>query len=156
MSCFTSTNLNTTAAVLSSKGVISSEDGVQISQASIPSDKVTILENAMQRQIKRSSLSAIQKAYLALPNLPDDIVETLQSYYDEKDVLTSAFSSADPSIIAAVLSIKGVISKEVESQISLASTRIQKATILVTAIDHQINSQPAAIVETLKLWPDIL
>ena len=83
MSCFTSTNLNTTAAVLSSKGVISSEDGVQISQASIPSDKVTILENAMQRQIKRSSLSAIQKAY-------QDFLNTLQALHEIVKILQSS------------------------------------------------------------------
>ena len=57
-----------------------------------------------------------------------------------KDTLTSAFSSADPNTIAVMLSIKGVISKEDEAQISLASTPSEKATLLITAIENQVKS----------------
>ena len=59
-----------------------------------------------------------------------------------KDTLTSAFSSADPNTIAVMLSIKGVISKEDEAQISLASTPSEKATLLITAIENQVKSNP--------------
>ena len=59
-----------------------------------------------------------------------------------KDTLTSAFSSADPNTIAVMLSIKGVISKEDEAQISLASTPSEKATLLITAIGNQVKSNP--------------
>ena len=59
-----------------------------------------------------------------------------------KDTLTSAFSSADPNTIAVMLSIKGVISKEDEAQISLASTPTEKATLLITAIENQVKSTP--------------
>ena len=59
-----------------------------------------------------------------------------------KDTLTSAFSSADPNTIAVTLSIKGVISKEDEAQISLASTPSEKATLLTTAIENQVKSTP--------------
>ena len=59
-----------------------------------------------------------------------------------KDTLTSAFSSADPNTIAVMLSIKGVISKEDEAQISLASTPSEKATLLITAIENQVKSTP--------------
>ena len=59
-----------------------------------------------------------------------------------KDTLTSTFSSADPNTIAVMLSIKGVISKEDEAQISLASTPSEKATLLMTAIENQVKSNP--------------
>ena len=59
-----------------------------------------------------------------------------------KDTLTSAFSSADPNTIAVMLSIKEVISKEDEAQISLASTPSEKATLLITAIGNQVKSTP--------------
>ena len=62
-------------------------------------------------------------------------------YYD-KDILISAFSSADLDTIAAVLSIKGVISKEDEAQISLASTPSEKAKLLVITMKHQIKNSP--------------
>jgi hypothetical protein len=87
-----------------------------------------------------------------------------------KDMLTSAISSAEPDIIATVLSIKGVISKD-EAQVSLqqVSTPNEKATLLTTAVEDQIKSSPekfqdflsvthkadlSNIVETLKLWSD--
>ena len=86
-----------------------------------------------------------------------------------KDTLTSAFSSADPNTIAVMLSIKGVISKKDEAQISLASTPSEKATLLITAIENQVSapekfqdflnalseaklSLPGDVVETL--WSD--
>ena len=59
-----------------------------------------------------------------------------------KDTLTSAFASADPNTIAVMLSIKGVISKEDEAQISLASTPSEKATLLITAVENQVKSTP--------------
>ena len=59
-----------------------------------------------------------------------------------KDTLTSAFSSADPNTIAVMLSIKGVISKEDEAQISLASTPSERATLLITAIENQVKYYP--------------
>ena len=54
-----------------------------------------------------------------------------------KDILTSA----DPNKFAAKLSFKGVIQKEDAIQVSLASTPSDKATILVTAIEHQISRE---------------
>ena len=59
-----------------------------------------------------------------------------------KDKLTSAFSSVEPNKIALTLSMNGVISKENEAQISLASTPSKKATLLVAAIENGINSVP--------------
>ena len=47
-------------------------------------------------------------------------------------------SSADPNAFAAKLAVKGVISTEEETQISLASTPSEKATILVAALEHPI------------------
>ena len=67
-----------------------------------------------------------------------------------KDTLTSAFSSADPNTIAVMLSIKGVISKEDEAQISLASTPSEKATLLITAIENQIKSTPETFQDFLN------
>ena len=67
-----------------------------------------------------------------------------------KDTLTSAFSSADPNTIAVMLSIKGVISKEDEAQISLASTPSEKATLLITAIEHQVKSTPEKFQDFLN------
>ena len=89
----------------------------------------------MERQIKhlpeklQDFLNAILKASLSLP---DDIVETLKvwSDYHDKD------SSPHLNIITAVLSIRGVISKEDETQINLAFTASKKATLLVTAIKN--------------------
>ena len=66
-----------------------------------------------------------------------------------KDTLTSAFSSADPNTIAVMLSIKGVISKEDEAQISLASTPSEKATLLITAIENQVKSAPQKFQDLL-------
>ena len=66
-----------------------------------------------------------------------------------KDTLTSAFSSADPNTIAVMLSIKGVISKEDEAQISLASTPSEKATLLITAIGNQVKSTPQKFQDLL-------
>ena len=67
-----------------------------------------------------------------------------------KDTLTSAFSSADPNTIAVMLSIKGVISKEDEAQISLASTPSEKATLLMTAIENQVRSTPEKFQDFLN------
>ena len=67
-----------------------------------------------------------------------------------KDTLTSAFSSADPNTIAVMLSIKGVISKEDEPQISLASTPSEKATLLITAIEKQVKSTPEKFQDFLN------
>ena len=67
-----------------------------------------------------------------------------------KDTLTSAFSSADPNTIAVMLSIKGVISKEDEAQISLASTPSEKATLLITAIENQVKSTPEKFQDFLN------
>ena len=173
ISAFSSADPDTIAAMLSIKGIISKEDEAQI-RAFIPSEKATLLITAITRQINsspekfRDLLNALLKANLSLP---DDIVKTLKlwsDYYD-KDMLTSAFSSADLNIITAMLSIKGVISKEDEAQIR-ASTPSETATLLVTAIKYQIKSSPEKfpdflnallmanlslpddIVETLKLW----
>ena len=59
-----------------------------------------------------------------------------------KDTLASAFSSADPKTIAVMLSNKGVISKEDEAQISLASTPSEKATLLIPTIEKQLKRNP--------------
>ena len=67
-----------------------------------------------------------------------------------KDTLTSAFSSADPNTIAVMFSIKGVISKEDEAQISLASTPSEKATLLITAIENQVKSTPQKFQDFLN------
>ena len=67
-----------------------------------------------------------------------------------KDTLTSAFSSADPNTIAVMLSIKGVISKEDEAQISLASTPSEKATLLITAIENQVKGAPEKFQDYLN------
>ena len=67
-----------------------------------------------------------------------------------KDTLTSAFSSADPNTIAVTLSIKGVILKEDEDQINLASTPSEKATLLITAIENQIKSTPQKFQDFLN------
>ena len=55
----------------------------------------------------------------------------------KNDGLTSPFPSADPNTFAALLSTKGVISKEDETQISLASTPRKKATLLIIAMKRQ-------------------
>ena len=60
----------------------------------------------------------------------------------KEGILTSAFPPADPNTIAVMLSVKGVISKEDEAQISLASTPSEKATLLITAIENQVKSTP--------------
>ena len=67
-----------------------------------------------------------------------------------KDKLTSAFSSVEPNKIALTLSMNGVISKEDEAQISLASTPSKKATLLVAAIDNGINSVPEKFQDFLN------
>ena len=59
-----------------------------------------------------------------------------------KDMLTSAFSLADPNIIAVTLSVKEVISKKDEAQINLTSTPSEKAIILVTAIENGMKRGP--------------
>ena len=56
-----------------------------------------------------------------------------------ENTLILAFSSANPNTIADMLLIKGIISREDEAQISLASNGTE---ILVTAIEHQIKSAP--------------
>ena len=68
----------------------------------------------------------------------------------KEGTLTSAFSSADPNTITVVLSIKGVISKEDEAQISLASTPSEKATLLITAIENQVKSTPEKFQDFLN------
>ena len=67
-----------------------------------------------------------------------------------KDKLTSAFSSAEPNKIALTLSMNGVISKQDEAQISLASTPSKKATLLVAAIENGINSVPEKFQDFLN------
>ena len=67
-----------------------------------------------------------------------------------KDKLTSAFSSVEPNKIALTLSMNGVISKENEAQISLASTPSKKATLLVAAIENGINSVPEKFQDFLN------
>ena len=67
-----------------------------------------------------------------------------------KDTLTSAFSSADPNTIAVMLSIKGVISKEDEARISLASTPSEKATLLITTIENQVKGAPEKFQDYLN------
>ena len=67
-----------------------------------------------------------------------------------KDKLTSAFSSVEPNKIALTLSMNGVISKEDEAQISLASTPSKKATLLVAAIENGINSVPEKFQDFLN------
>ena len=67
-----------------------------------------------------------------------------------EDTLTSAFSSADPNTIAVMFSIKGAISKEDEAQISLASTPNEKATLLITAIENQVKSNPEKFQDFLN------
>ena len=64
--------------------------------------------------------------------------------------LTSPFPSADPNTFAALLSTKGVISKENETQISLAPTPNEQATLLITAIERQINSAPQKFLDFLN------
>ena len=89
-------------------------------------------------------LNAIQKADLSLP---DDIVETLKvwSDYHDKD------SSPHLNTIAAVLSIRGVVSKEDETQISLAFTASEKATLLVTAIKNSPEKFRDVLMPSRKL-----
>ena len=60
----------------------------------------------------------------------------------KKDRLILAFSTADPNKIAVALSVQEVISEEYEAQVSMASTRSEKAVILVTAIENRIKSVP--------------
>ena len=67
-----------------------------------------------------------------------------------KDKLTSAFSSVEPNKIALTLSMNGVISKEDEAQISLASTPSKKDTLLVAAIENGINSVPEKFQDFLN------
>ena len=59
-----------------------------------------------------------------------------------KDGLISAFSSADPNTVAAMLSKKGVISSEDGAQISLASTPSEKGKLLVAAIEREVMNEP--------------
>jgi phosphopantetheine adenylyltransferase len=128
----------------------------------------TLLKTAMEDLIKwspRKFLNVVQKAHLSLPG---DILEILWPPFC-KDILTPAFSSADPDRTAAVLSVKGVISEEHEAHINLASTPTEKATFLTTAVEDEITNSPekfqdflnvvhetdlSNIVETLKLWSD--
>ena len=67
-----------------------------------------------------------------------------------KDKLTSAFSLVEPNKIALSLSMNGVISKQDEAQISLASTPSKKATLLVAAIENGINSVPEKFQDFLN------
>ena len=59
-----------------------------------------------------------------------------------KDILTSAISSASSDTIAVLLSITGIFSKEDATQISLASTPSESAALLVTAAEQQIKRAP--------------
>ena len=79
--------------------------------------------------------------------LTNNIHKVIVAY---KDTLTSAFSSADPNTIAVMLSIKGVITKEDEAQISLAPTPSEKATLLITAIENQVKSTPGKFRDFLN------
>ena len=72
-----------------------------------------------------------------------------------KDKLTSAFSSVEPNKIALTLSKNGVISKEDEAQISLASTPSKKATLLVAAIENGINSVPEKFQDFLNALSEV-
>ena len=143
---FSSAEPNTFAAVLSIKGVISKQDEAQISLASTPSEKATILVTAVEHQIKRSP-EKFQDFLKVILSLPEDIVETLKLWSDYYDK-TPAFS--DPNKIAAVLSNKGVISTIDETQISLASTQNEKVTTLVNSIEHQINTSPKKFEEFIN------
>ena len=67
--------------------------------------------------------------------------------------MTSPFPSAEPNTFAALLSM-GVISKEDETQISLASTPSEKVILLITAIQHQINSAPEKFHHFLSTLSD--
>ena len=85
-SAFSSSDPNTIAVMLSNMRVISEEDEAQITLASTPSEKATILITAIQNQVKRAPeklqdfLNVLSEAKLSLPG---DIVETLWSeYYD--------------------------------------------------------------------------
>ena len=68
----------------------------------------------------------------------------------KNSTLTSPFPSADPNTFATLLSTKGVLSKKDEAQISLASTLSEKATLLITAIEHQIKSAPEKFQDFLN------
>ena len=125
------------------------EEEAQISQASTPSEKATVLKAAIEKKMKHSPrefLYHVQKANLSLPG---DILEIFWPTFC-KDILTPAFSSADPDTTATVLSLKGVISKEDETQINLASTRSEKATLLMTAVDHQLKRSPEEFQDFLN------
>ena len=147
-SAFTSADSNTIAAVLSIKGVTSREDESQISLASTPVEKATLLVSAIEHHVKSSPekfqdlLNALRKPNLSLP---DYIVETLKlwsDYYDNDMLLISALSSADYNKVAAVLSIKGVISDEDEALISLLSTQTEKGKFLISAMENRIEASP--------------
>ena len=135
-SAFSLADPNTIAAVLSINGITSKEDEMQISRASTPSDKVSLLLTAVINGSLQEFLNAIQKADLSLP---EDIVETLWSAYKDI-VLTSAFSSGFSSSrlnkAALQLSAKGIISSKDKEKIIHVSTQKGKATDLLTAVEH--------------------
>jgi Ran GTPase-activating protein (RanGAP) involved in mRNA processing and transport len=135
---------NTLIVLLLIKGVISKEDEALVRLASTPNEQTALLVTAIERQIRDSPekfQDFLNVVHMANLSLPDDIVESLQSGCYNKEILILAFSSADHDTIAAVLSIKGVISKEDEAQVSMASSS-EKANFLVTAIERQIKSSP--------------
>ncbi len=65
-------------------------------------------------------------------------MKILWSAYNKDVVLASALSSVDPNTIAGKLAAKGVLSTKEKTQISLASTRSEKATLLITALERPI------------------
>ena len=103
-SAFSSVDPNKIALTLSMNGVISKEDKAQISLASTPSKKATLLVTAIENGISSVSekfqdfLNALSEAKLSLPG---DVVETLWSeYYDSVyeqylDYLKFLYSSLD-------------------------------------------------------------
>ena len=118
------------------KRLISKKDEAQIHRASTPSEKAALVLAAVIKSSPKEFqdfLSAIKKASLSLSG---DFVETIQYRYRKRNtvILISDFSSADPDTIAAVLSVKRIISREDEAQISLASTLSEKAALVLAAI----------------------
>ena len=74
---------------------------------------------------------------------------------DNKDILASVLSSTYPvTILSLMLSIKGIISKDDEAQISLASTPNEKAILLITAIESQIKSEPEKFQNFLNAFSE--
>ena len=124
-----------------------------------PREKAKLRKAAIEEKMKNSKelLYHVRKAKLSLSgdvqrvnlSLAGDILEIFWPTFC-KDILTPAFSSADPVTTATVLSLEGVISKEDETQINLASTRSEKATLLMAAIDYQLKCSPEKFQDFLN------